>query len=361
MSKQTCPLPGTLGKLSQTLFVTLSFSLILVLLSGCTHPLLTNPSAPDTVLNVQLQVRVQQVITSAITLDDPVLRCHCLETLGAWNEIDTHPLIRRYLTDTVPAVRYSAAIACGDVRDYTARPILTNLLQDENISVKLAAGYALEKMGDDRFGAWFDSVLFGSDEQFACQACLLLGKLGNTKSRMNSQAKLWELLKKKNLIAPVRLQTAEALAMLKDEKVIENLLAYASSGYADDRMIAISGLSHLRHMPEAYAMLTVLAEDTQIEVQLAAIRALGNTATEKDIQTVLSGLEYISADNDPASTLRVRGLALLALGSLNRNEDSGRLYQAMLANDSYLRVIAARATVDYLININKPAFIPPTP
>ncbi|HPY78463.1 MAG TPA: HEAT repeat domain-containing protein, partial [Anaerohalosphaeraceae bacterium] len=139
----------------------------------------------------------------------------------------------------------------------------------------------------------------------------------------------------------------EALGRLGEEKVLKQLLVYASSGYADDRLIAISGLEYLGG-PDVFAMLTTLADDPQIEVQLAAIRALGKLADETNLELVRQCLHYEDPEGDTQAADRIRGLAILALGRIGKKTDSSLLYRAMADRSQYLRLAAARATIDYL-------------
>ncbi len=323
------------------IFILLSSSFL-----GCQRGNLNLP-LENGVGDSQLQQRIQTVLNEGLQSQDALLRCHVLESLAESASLETPARIRKFLYDPLPAVRFAAAVAAGDVKDNSARPLLQHMLEDENVSVRLAAGYALEKLGDQRFEAWYDAALLGSDPRLAGQACFLLSKLGNEPPRQNSKPKLWKTLRLKDQSVQVRLQAAEALARLADEKILKQLLVYASSGYADDRLIAISGLEYLGG-PDVYAMLTVLADDPQIEVQLAAIRALGHLADDMDLELVRKSLFYDDPQADPQTTDRIRGLAVLALGRIGKKADSSLLYRAMADRSPYFRLAAARAAIDYL-------------
>ena len=56
---------------------------------------------------------------------------------------------------------------------------------------------------------------------------------------------------------------------------------------------------------------------------------------------------------DPQATIQVRGLAARALGSAGKNKDGLLLYQAMADELNYVRVAAARATIDFLRRRNE--------
>lgn len=320
--------------------------LISFALFGCQDSPLNLP-LENSVTDDLLRQRLHTVLEEGLQSEDALLRCHALESVAEAAGPETPAKIRKFLHDPLPAVRFAAAVAAGDIQDHTAQPILLQMMEDENVSVRLAAGYALEKLGDQRFEAWYDAALLGSDPALAGQSCFLLSKLGNKPPRQNSKAKLWQALRKKDQVVQVRLQAAEALGRLGDEKVLKQLLVYASSGYADDRLIAISGLEYLGG-PDVFAMLVTLADDPQMEVQLAAIRALGNRVEQNHLERVRKSLFYEDPQADTLTTDRIRGLAVLALGRIGKKSDSSLLYRTMADRSQYLRLAAARATIDYL-------------
>lgn len=295
----------------------------------------------------KLQQKTMQVLMAALRDDDAAQRCHALESLALLDRLGVGKEVRKSLNDSSPAVRFAAAVALGDMQYHAAQPSLKRLLRDDSVMVQLAAAYGLEKLGDDRFENWYDGVLNSDHAPLAGQACLLLGKLGNTEIRRYSREKLWRALRKKGQAPSVRLQAAEALARLGDETILPQLAVFAGSPYGDDRMIAASGLDALSGA-EAYAALVVLAEDSQIEVRLAAIAALAEKAEKSDVEVARHALAYKDAEGDPLVTTRVRGLALLALGKVGDEKDAGLLYDAMAAESTYLSVAGARAAIDFV-------------
>lgn len=296
----------------------------------------------------KLQIRLREVLLQAATGTEAALRCNALESLALLEaDAEVQKVVLKALQDELPAVRFAAVMALGDMKDASARRPLEQLLWDREESVKMAAGYALEKLGDRRFKNWYDTALFGKDAHLKAQACLLLGKLGQSKLRSDSRAKLRQVLRQPKQNPVVKLQAAEALAKLKDAQVLTKLLAFAGSGYADDRLMAISGLESLGG-ENAHAMLVTLADDTQLEVQLGAIRALGTRADEKNLALARRSLRHTDPGGDATITTRVRGLAALALGKTGQESDANLLYQAMSDPSPYVQVASARATIDFL-------------
>jgi HEAT repeat protein len=332
------------SKINISVLISLVFSVY-----GC-QGVVSRKVAPDA-----LETRIRQVLLIALEDENPLLRVHALESLAQLATLDVIPKIRSRLYDPIPAVQFAAAVAVGDVKDYASENLLQRLLASQNVSVQLAAGYALEKLGDQRFAEWYDKVLFGSDEKLAGQACMLLGKLGNTTGRADSPEKLWKVLRASKQLPNVQLQAAEALARLGDESILDELLIFTNSLYASDKILAISGLQHIGGT-DVFAVLTGLTDDPQIEVRLAAVRALGDLAEEDHIQFVRESLRYSDPDDDLVATIRVRSLALLALGNVGGQKDGSLLFDAMdSASREYIKVAAARAAIDYIKRIRKAA------
>jgi HEAT repeat protein len=206
----------------------------------------------------------------------------------------------------------------------------------------------LEKLGDGRFGGWYDQALAGRDARLQGQACLLLGKLGATEVHPEARQQLWRVLRQVGQGASVKLQAAEALARLGDDSVLAKLLAYASSGYADDRILAIAGLGELSGEADARAMLFVLSEDVQAEVALAAVRALGRRATAEQLEWARGQWGSGGIEGDAGSRSRVRALAALAVGATGGPGDAQRLGRLLGDESGYVRVAAARAVGECL-------------
>jgi len=294
-----------------------------------------------------MRERMEQVLYEAVVDEDARLRCHGLESLAELGGEEAATVIREGMEDEAAAVRFAAAVAAGDIQDQQSWAGLERLLEDENEAVRLAAGYGLEKLGDERFESWYDTAINGDDEQLMGLSCILLGKLGDSELRSGSKEKLWRVLEKPDQLVAVKLQAAEALARLGDERVLRRLLSYAASGYADDRLLAISGLEQLGG-EDAYSMLVVLTDDALMEVRLAAIRALGARAEAEDLEVARQGLGYTDENGDAVVTARVRGLAALALGRIGKEEDGRWLHKAMRGGSRYVKIAAARGMIDYL-------------
>jgi hypothetical protein len=48
------------------------------------------------------------------------------------------------------------------------------------------------------------------------------------------------------------------------------------------------------------------------------------------------------------ATMRVRGLAILALGRVGEDRDAGLLYKAVNSKSAYIQITAAKGAIDFL-------------
>ncbi len=311
-------------------------------LTGCSNsfePILLDSS--KSVKNSAI-LNIQQACTSR----NPYIRTYAMEGLVQIGDSTADNLIVRSLKDTTNAVRCAAAIAAGDRKITAAKDQLEKMIATNDIMTKLSAGYALEKLGDNRFLHWYDKALQSNIDRYAGQSCLLLGKLGKSGLRKNSIRQLRNVMEKPGQKPYIRLQAAEALARLGDSSIKERLLDFAGSGYADDRLLTVSALK-LLGSPECYAMLSVLAYDDQLEVKLSALRALGTLAGKDDIAPAYQALEYQDPFNDASTTQRVKHLALLAIGSFGRNGDASIFKEYLNSKDDMLKLTAAIAVLEW--------------
>lgn len=348
------------GIMNKTTMLVSRFILILLFIStaffmGCgtsSHPtsklqFLAQLSALEKEMMVVLKVASESV--------DSTQRSHAYEAMGQlpWSP-PNKAMIRKGLHDSNYAVKFAACVSAGDVHDSEARNVLVSLLKDKHQSIKMAAAYALEKIGDTTFEIWYDQILLSEDHKNVALACMLLGKLGNQGIRSNSQKKLYEVMQLNRKNYSIKLQAAEALANLGDKAISKRVLGFSNSQYTAYQLIAISALDKLLDVPgikhaDVHAQLALLSnDDQQIEVQLAAISALGKLADGGHIQQVRKNINYTHPENNLVATMRVRGLALMALGNVGARNDYNLLWHAFDSDNQYIRMAAARGAIDFI-------------
>ena len=114
----------------------------------------------------------------------------------------------------------------------------------------------------------------------------------------------------------VRFQTAEALAMLGDERIYPKLWTMLISAYADDRVMGVKAMRQLGTLQARDAIATMLDDDV-IEVRLAAAEQLGmlnDTRAEPVVIDVFA--RGLAAGLDKQSQVRVNVRLALAIGQI---------------------------------------------
>jgi HEAT repeat protein len=114
----------------------------------------------------------------------------------------------------------------------------------------------------------------------------------------------------------VVLQAAEAIAMLKDQRIYSKLWTRLISAYADDRVVGIQAMGALG-TPEARNALTTMLNDPVAEIQLAAAEQLGRLGDPTGEPQVLRILtKNLAADMAPQDQERIKVLAAMAIGEI---------------------------------------------
>ena len=138
-------LAGELDELDAALAMRAEESLVAVL---------TDPTEPITVQRRALESiaysgeeGVRQFIEDAYYSPYEVLRLGALVAMGRSADIRWRKLVRVELDNPSPAMRAEAAVACGELEVKAALPDLLDLLEDDEPRVRLAAIFALGRLG----------------------------------------------------------------------------------------------------------------------------------------------------------------------------------------------------------------------
>lgn len=259
------------------------------------------------------------------------------------------PRIREALHDESPGVRFAAAVALGTLRDQLSIASLRDMLASNDNSDRLAAIFALHRLGDSsRTGELAYHLLDSDDVTARRNAALLLGRLGEEGAvKLLTQAM-------RDGDAGMRANVLESLAMLGSKEAIATLFAQVHSGIGEEETFAIMSLARLRDMVYRDTFAHKLETAGHIETKLAAARALGMLGDSTGFDTArkaLSFREVAGAKGDPAAnrTMRVRQLAALALGAIGDERALPDLDRLMQTEGSPgLQVAAAKAILEIL-------------
>jgi len=228
---------------------------------GCQEKLQTRLDWPPPASSGDLIPQATQIVQDALADSDPLIRVNAIEVVATTKRIRLIPKVQRLLKDDFVPVRFAATLAVGDLEYSLGQNSLRALLQDENINVRMAALYALARLGSPDSLQQLRKAIAAPDQTVRANAALLLGKSGD-KSELTRQV-LWWTLRRQDSGDMVRFQTAEAIAMLGDERVYPKLWTMLISAYADDRVMGIKAMGELGTLQAGDALTTMLDDDVK--------------------------------------------------------------------------------------------------
>lgn len=297
------------------------------------------PAAPRRPLTGDPQSEARQILLEGLADMDPRIRANAVEVIANVREVTLLPKIQRMLHDPSVPVRFVAALAIGDLEYALARQDVTTLLNDTDPSVRMAATYALLKLGDPTHFRIVGDAVASEDPTVRANAALLLGKSGYQEALRF----LYWILQQPSSTDKVLLQTVESIAMLGDQRIYPKLWTRLISAYADDRMVGVSAMGTLGTEQAKNALLTVL-DDPVLEVRLAAaeqLGKLGDTSAAPVVQDVFT--KGLPAQMDPQGATRVKVLAALAIGEIGTPTLARYLPELLQDPSQTVRLAAAQA------------------
>lgn len=308
---------------------------------GCNEPLQTTIPRPDTVPVGNLIPEATRIIEDGLADENPVIRANAIEAVAITKQIKLMPKVRRLLKDEFVPVRFLAILAVGDLEYSLAENPVRQLLKDENENIRIAAAYALSKLGYADSIKLFRNAIVSNDQTVRANAAFLLGKSGD-KSDLTRQA-LWWTLGREDSTDKVVFQTAEAIAMLGDERIIPKVWPMLISKFADVRVIGIRAMGALG-TPEAKDALTTMLDDDILEVRLAAAEQLGtlkDTIGEPEVLDVFK--KNLTAGLDKKGLERVNVRTALAIGRIGTPRLIKFLPRFLKDESKSVRIAAAMA------------------
>jgi HEAT repeat protein len=291
------------------------------------------PPAKATPIDPNLQAQAQQQVDSALASSDEIVRAHALEVLKLVNSPEAATRIVAALGDSSSLVRKAASFAAGELRTKEATDRLNaNLPATEapgKLQERMAIIFALHRLGDTSHSHIFEATASDPDEHIRGDTAFILGMLGER----SAVGILLQMLYK-DRSAPVRLQAAEALWKLGDERGEDELIKSTVSMYPDDKMIALLALAQ-PHDTRVLGHVDGLLTDDYPEVGLIAARAAGMLGSDSGYGVALNGAKNV----DP----RQRLLAAMAFGAIGRADAQPELAKLLADDNADTRLAAAGA------------------
>jgi len=313
-------------------------------------------------------VDARAVLLQAAEDSDPQVRTNALEALAATEGHAAGAVYLQSLRDERLPVVSAGAMAIGETRYAPALATLRTLATEPRTPAKLKCVtlYALHRLGDDRHTGELAALLRDRDKFVRAEAARVMGKMGEPSAKGPLKA-----LQRDDLEVVVRLNVAEALAALGDERSVGLLEAFTKSQFLEDRLIAVAALGRLRRARSVYALKRLLRDDKQDPlVRVAAAGSLGRLR-EPDGQDLA-----LDALRDPEGVLRkARGanravrqheitslqtLAALAQENFGEKLVVDDLHPLLRSPRGAVRIAAARAILR-LLRRYRPADVLPEP
>ncbi|MAB72893.1 MAG: hypothetical protein CMJ54_10355 [Planctomycetaceae bacterium] len=275
------------------------------------------PTGPIVLRGTTPAARSVSWLLNAVVDPQPIVRATAYEAL----EGDPDALYEAApfgLIDENRGVRFVAAMSAGDAGLAGLAPLISPLLSDPSASVRAAAIYAMNKIGEGADPSPLAAMARSDDPEVRANAYLVLGLMGNPSAIPLIESTLGKGMR---LVNPMRvrlteLQAAEALVLLGDQEDIEPIRAalFTPVEQGEITVLACDMLGRLGD-EQARAMLfrMIAASGNQArppEIQMAATAALfrlGPPLPEKLENLILSQV----GDRDPRR--RVQAAACLAV------------------------------------------------
>ncbi len=309
-------------------------------ISGCsgTKTLLFNMQG-DSIENLAGQA--VKIVQAALEDVDPQVRTNAVEVVATTGTMDLMPRVEQLLADEFVPVRFAAALAIGDTRYAPAKIRLNQPLKASDENTALAAAYALYKLGDETKFSIVAERLQSKDMNVRANAVLLLGKCGSK----NGIPLLWRAMEAKDSDDKIRLQAAESLARLGDEKIYPKLWTIVLNVNADVRILGVLAMGALG-TEQARGAITTQLSDQVLEVRLVAAEQLGKLGYKTGGPEVLDVFTKNLTDGmDRQGAERVNSLAAQAIGQIKTPELTKYLSKLMKNESKLVKLAAARAVL----------------
>jgi HEAT repeat protein len=285
------------------------------------------PAAVATPIDPALRQRASQEILSAATSGDQILRTQAMEAIQVGLGASAADKVVAALDDPSARVRFAAALTAGQLQLRPAYEAVLRRADDPNPHVAIASLFALHRLGDTRRSQ--EIVRFTQHPQpgVRANAAMVLGLLNEP-----SAAKVLKPLTTDGDTS-VRIQAAESLWRLnRDQKALEDLVAYSVSQAPDDAIIALLALAGPRDKVVAKHVGTKLTAD-YVEITLAATRALGMLGYDNGYA--------IAAKTIKTGDSRQKIMAARALGAIGRSDAQPLLAPLLTDADPSVRLAAS--------------------
>jgi HEAT repeat protein len=286
----------------------------------------------------KLQTRAALIIQKGLSDTNAYMRNHAIEVAIETKQRQWMPDILRKLDDTSVAVRFTAAIAVGELECQVCKEQLSKSLKDTNENVRIGAAYSMIRLGDKSGYQMIRDSAVSTDPTLRANALLLLGKLGSK----DDLPLIHKAFADTDAADKVRMQATESIARLKDVSIYRSKLwPLLISKYADDRVMGIRGMGALGTNEAKEAIQTMLQDDVT-EVRLCAAEELGKLGDQGGMNQLVT---YFQTNPDLNQATMASGTAVMAIGRVKAVNLTGYLNKALDSQSPYIRLAAAQSAI----------------
>lgn len=288
-----------------------------------------------------LTVQAYRIILDSLGDQNPLIRANAVEVVSQTGQIKLIPKVQRLLDDEFGPVRFAAAIAMGDLEYSFGIRGLTKLFKDSDSNVKIAACYAMVRLGHSKYKEVLRRAIGSTDQTVRANAAFLIGKSGDREALKL----LWWAMQDGDSADKVTYQAAESIARLGDDRIYPKLWAMLISRYADVRVMGVRAMGALGTRDAGDSLVKMLS-DRVIEVRLAAaeqLGQLGDPTGEPEVLDVFT--RNLTSGMEAGAQERVYVLTALAIGRIATPKLMEHLPDFLNSKSKAVRIAAARAVL----------------
>ncbi len=217
----------------------------------------------------KIELKALEILKEDLKSEYPLMRMHAIEVVADSKEMALMSEVTKMLDDESEPVRFAAVLAIGDTNYLAASYALKKHKNDPGKSVQVAIAYALTKFNIEDDHSDIINATLSDDQTVKANAALVVGKLGDK----TLSVFLHKILQDQKAQDKAKIQAIESLAMLKDPSSFQKGWALLISKRADDRIMGIRVMEHLKSR-EATNAIRTMYHDNLIEIQMAAAASL---------------------------------------------------------------------------------------
>ena len=281
-----------------------------------------------------------EIVRKGLADQSNLIKSHAIEVVATTGRNELIPMVTGLLKSDSVSVRFTAAIGIGDMKYSPGEFAVKRLLNDEDENARIAAAYAMTKIGRKNFDSMIRNAVKSKDQTIRANAVMLLGKLANAKDL----DLLYWALRDPDSSRKVHLQAIEAIAMLGDERIYNKILSLSISKYADDKVMSIMAMGALGTDDTKDRLITMLDEEVP-EVRLCAARQLGRLGDPTGQIEVLEYFKEISPGLDSTRRNEANVLAAMAIGQIGTRELVKYLPKLLKSRSKKVQLSASQAVL----------------